>query len=43
MQKKIDVTISVFYEIKDAEMFGGKGEVGYSESKVTQYREFNRV
>ena len=31
--RKIDVTISLFFEIKDAEIFGGVGEVGYVEEK----------
>lgn len=32
--RKIDVTISLFFEIKDAELFGGVGEVGYVEEKM---------
>ena len=31
---KIHVTISLFFEIKDSDIFGGVGEVGYSESKI---------
>lgn len=31
--RKIDVTLSLFFEIKDAEIFGGVGEVGYVEEK----------
>lgn len=33
METKIDVTLSLFFEIKDAEIFGGVGEVGYVEEK----------
>lgn len=33
METKIDVTLSLFFEIKDAELFGGVGEVGYVEEK----------
>lgn len=29
--KEINVTISLYFEVKDAEIFGGIGEVGYSE------------
>lgn len=29
--KGINVTISLYFEVKDAEIFGGAGEVGYSE------------
>lgn len=29
--KEINVTISLYFEVKDAEIFGGTGEVGYSE------------
>lgn len=32
--RKIDVTLSLFFEIKDAEIFGGVGEVGYVEEKL---------
>lgn len=39
MQKKIDVTISLFYEVRDAEIFGGKGEVGYSQSSIDLHTE----
>lgn len=38
-QKKIDVTISLFYEVRDAEIFGGKGEVGYSQSSIDLHTE----
>lgn len=31
--RKIDATLSLFFEIKDAEIFGGVGEVGYVEEK----------
>ena len=31
--RKIDVTLSLFFEIKDAEIFGGVDEVGYVEEK----------
>lgn len=34
---KIDVTISLFFEIKDSQLFGGVGEVGYSESRIDLY------
>lgn len=34
MNKKIHVTVSLFLQIKDADIFGGTGSVGYSESKV---------
>lgn len=34
MDKKIHVTVSLFFKIKDADIFGGTGEVGYSESKI---------
>lgn len=27
--KKISVTVKVFYEIKDSEMYGGIGSIGY--------------
>lgn len=33
--EKIQVTIEVFFEIKDSEMFGGVGSVGYSSSRIT--------
>lgn len=39
MQEKIDVTISLFFEVRDAEIFGGKGESGYSEIKIDFYTE----
>lgn len=29
--KGINVTISLYFKVKDAEIFGGAGEVGYSE------------
>ena len=29
--KEINVTISLYFEVNDAEIFGGVGEVGYSE------------
>ncbi len=29
--KEINATISLYFEVKDAEIFGGAGEVGYSE------------
>lgn len=32
--KKIDVTISLYFEIKDAGIFGGVGEIGYTETKL---------
>lgn len=32
--RKIDVTLSLFFEIKDAAIFGGAGEVGYVEEKL---------
>lgn len=32
--KKIDVTLVLFFEIKDSEVYGGEGEKGYAESKV---------
>lgn len=28
------VTISLYFEIEDSEVYGGKGNVGYAESKV---------
>lgn len=34
MDKKIHVTVSLFFKIKDANVFGGTGEVGYSELKI---------
>lgn len=34
MNKKIRVTVSLFLQIKDADIFGGTGSVGYSETKV---------
>ena len=33
-QKKIYITISLFFEISDSEIFGGIGSTGYVESKV---------
>lgn len=32
--EKINVTISLYFEVKDAEMFGGVGEIGYAETKM---------
>ena len=32
--KEINVTISLYFEVKDAKMFGGVGEVGYTETKM---------
>ena len=29
--KEINVTISLYFEVKDAEILGGAGEMGYSE------------
>lgn len=34
MDKKIHVKVSLFLQIKNADIFGGTGSVGYSESKV---------
>lgn len=34
MSKKIRVTVSLFLQIKDADIFGGAGSIGYSESKI---------
>ena len=34
MNKKIDVTISIYLEISNAEIYGGKGSVGYAEAKI---------
>ena len=31
---KINVTISLYFEVKDSEMFGGVGEIGYTEADV---------
>ena len=31
---KIRVTVSLFFRIKDADIFGGAGSIGYSESKI---------
>lgn len=31
---KINVTISLYFEVKDSEMFGGVGEIGYTEVMV---------
>ena len=31
---KIHVTVSLFFKIKDADIFGGAGSIGYSESKI---------
>ena len=31
---KIRVTVSLFFKIKDADIFGGAGSIGYSESKI---------
>lgn len=31
---KINVTISLYFEVKDSEMFGGVGEIGYTEVKA---------
>ena len=30
---KINITIEMFFEIKNAEMYGGEGSVGYAEIK----------
>ena len=32
--KEINVTISLYFEVKNAEIFGGTGEVGYSEINI---------
>lgn len=32
--KEINVTISLYFEIKDAKMFGGIGEIGYCKTNV---------
>ncbi|MCI8417034.1 MAG: hypothetical protein HFI33_05985 [Lachnospiraceae bacterium] len=32
--KKISVTVSVFYEIRDSEMYGGIGSIGYMRTSV---------
>lgn len=34
MSKKIDVTISIYLEISNAEMYGGEGSIGYAEAKI---------
>ena len=39
MQEKIDVTISLFFEVRDAEIFGGKGESGCSEVNIDFHTE----
>lgn len=31
---KIHGTLSLYFEIKDSEVFGGPGEVGYTETKI---------
>ena len=31
---EIRVTVSLFFQIKDADIFGGAGSIGYSESKI---------
>lgn len=31
---KVNVTISVYFEIKNAEIFGGEGSTGYLEQKM---------
>lgn len=33
-QKKVYITISLYFEISDSEFFGGIGSAGYVESKV---------
>lgn len=30
----IYVTISLYFEIEDSELYGGKGEIGYAESRA---------
>ena len=30
---KINITIEMFFEIKNAEMYGGEGSTGYAENK----------
>ena len=32
--EKINVTISLYFEVKDSEMFGGVGKIGYTEVKA---------
>lgn len=32
--KKLSVTIGAYYEIRDAEMYGGKGSTGYTSSVI---------
>lgn len=32
--KPIYVTISLYFEIEDSELYGGKGEIGYAESRA---------
>ncbi len=31
---KINVTIRLYFEVKDSEMCGGVGEIGYTEDKA---------
>ena len=31
---KIHGTLSLYFEVKDSEVFGGPGEVGYTETKI---------
>lgn len=42
---KANVTISMFFEVKNAEIFGGEGSVGYTELKsdicVGELKEFD--
>ena len=32
--KPIEATISLYFAIEDSELYGGKGEIGYAESKA---------
>lgn len=31
---KVNVTISIYFEVKNAELFGGEGSIGYMEQKM---------
>lgn len=32
--EKVNITLVFYFEIKDAEIYGGEGEIGYAEQKM---------
>lgn len=32
--EKMSITVSIFYEIKDSEMYGGPGSIGYASTSI---------